>query len=145
MPIYEYVCPEGHVSRRYLTLSQFAVSDRTAQCACERMGQLRITAPLMVKACADVRYDSPIDGRPITSWQARQEDLKRNNCVEYDPEQKTDYHNRLKESESSLEKSVEATVEEAIEKMPTAQRGRLHSELIEQGLNTEVIHDTYGT
>lgn len=30
-------------------------------------------------------YASPIDGRPITSRSARREDMKRNNCVEYEP------------------------------------------------------------
>lgn len=30
-------------------------------------------------------YTSPIDGRPITSRSARREDLKRNNCVEWEP------------------------------------------------------------
>lgn len=33
-------------------------------------------------------YRSPIDGRPITSRSARREDLKRNNCVEYEPSMK---------------------------------------------------------
>jgi len=33
-------------------------------------------------------YSSPIDGRPITSRSARREDLKRNNCVEYEPSMK---------------------------------------------------------
>lgn len=30
-------------------------------------------------------YRSPIDGRPITSRSSRRDDLKRNNCVEYEP------------------------------------------------------------
>lgn len=30
-------------------------------------------------------YRSPIDGRPITSRTHRRDDLKRNNCVEYEP------------------------------------------------------------
>lgn len=30
-------------------------------------------------------YHSPIDGRLITSRSARRDDLKRNNCVEYEP------------------------------------------------------------
>lgn len=30
-------------------------------------------------------YTSPIDGRPITSRSERREDLKRNNCVEWEP------------------------------------------------------------
>lgn len=30
-------------------------------------------------------YRSPIDGRPVTSRSERREDMKRNNCVEYEP------------------------------------------------------------
>jgi hypothetical protein len=30
-------------------------------------------------------YQSPIDGRPINSRQERIDDLKRNNCVEWEP------------------------------------------------------------
>lgn len=30
-------------------------------------------------------YQSPIDGRVITSRSARRDDLKRHNCVEYEP------------------------------------------------------------
>lgn len=30
-------------------------------------------------------YRSPIDGKPITSRSERREDLKRNNCVEWEP------------------------------------------------------------
>lgn len=33
-------------------------------------------------------YRSPIDGQPITSRSHRREDLKRNNCVEYEPSMK---------------------------------------------------------
>jgi hypothetical protein len=33
-------------------------------------------------------YQSPIDGRPITSRSHRREDLKRNNCVPYEPSMK---------------------------------------------------------
>jgi len=87
----------------------------------------------------DVSYTSPIDGKPITSQQARNEDLKRNNCTPYDPEQKTDYARRMKDSEAALDKSIDAGVEEAIAKMPTAKRGKLYSELTEQGLDANVV------
>jgi len=30
-------------------------------------------------------YRSPIDGKPITSRSERRDDLKRNNCVEWEP------------------------------------------------------------
>jgi hypothetical protein len=96
----------------------------------------------MVKVASDVCYDSPIDGKPITSWQAREEDLKRNGCTAYDPEQKMDYANRLKESESLLDKSIEVSVEETIAKMPTEKRGKLYSELTEQGVQADVVRVT---
>jgi hypothetical protein len=101
-----------------------------------------ITAPLLVKAAPNICYDSPIDGSHITSWDARREDLKRNGCREYDPEMKTDYHQRIKDSEAKLDATIEAHVEEAIEKMPTAKRGKLYSELTDQGVQADVIRTT---
>ena len=43
----------------------------------------QIVAPMVVSDIPE--YRSPIDGRPITSRSHRREDLKRNNCVEYEP------------------------------------------------------------
>ena len=93
----------------------------------------------MVKVAQDVCYDSPIDGTPITSWAARQEDLKRSNCRPYDPEQKTDAANRRKAEEAALDTMIEAHAEEVTEKMTTAQRGKLYSELTEQGTTAEIV------
>ena len=141
MPLYTFECDRhGHRTEIFIPLRAFGA----IQYMCETSGcggklHVAITAPLMVKASADVRYDSPIDGAPITSRQARQEDLKRNNCTPYDPEQRTDYHNRIKESEAALDKSIDVAVESAIEKMPTAKRGKLYSELTEQGVTADVI------
>lgn len=43
----------------------------------------------MPTVLADIpTYNSPIDGRPITSRSHRREDLRRNGCVEYDPSMK---------------------------------------------------------
>ena len=109
---------------------------------CDELAERIISVPLFVKAAPNVCYDSPIDGKPITSWDMRREDLKRNGCREYDPEMKTDYANRIKESEAQLDATIEAHVEEAIEKMPTAKRGKLYSELTEQGVQADVIRTT---
>lgn len=103
-----------------------------------------ITAPLLVKAAAAVCYDSPIDGRPITSMQARREDLKRNNCTPYDPMARQDYDRRVKDSEAELDKAIEATVEEEIHKMPSAKRRKLYSELTEQGMTAEPVRLPHG-
>jgi len=141
MPTYQYYCNNGHITEGNFSIKSYPGSIECFNCA-EPAG-LIISAPMLVKASADVRYTSPIDERPITSWQARQEDLKRNNCTEYDPEQKTDYHNRIKESEAALDKSIDIAVESSIEKMPTAKRGKLYSELTEQGVTTSVVKGTY--
>ena len=42
-----------------------------------------IAMPMIVSDIPE--YRSPIDGRPITSRSSRREDLRRNNCVEYEP------------------------------------------------------------
>lgn len=47
----------------------------------EATGPLKV--PMIV---ADIpAYQSPVDGRWITSRSERRDDLKRNNCVEYEP------------------------------------------------------------
>ena len=43
----------------------------------------QLCTPYVVSDIPD--YQSPIDGRLITSRTHRREDLKRNNCVEYEP------------------------------------------------------------
>jgi len=43
----------------------------------------QICAPMVMSDIPD--YQSPIDGRVIGSRSERREDLKRNNCVEYEP------------------------------------------------------------
>lgn len=139
MPIYHYRCECGMDESLYQPLTTFTGFH---DCYCGRQAQVVIGAPLLVKAAPDVCYDSPIDGSPITSWDKRREDLKRNGCREYDPEMKRDYHRNLKESEAKLDKAIESTVEEAIEKLPTRKRAQLHSELTEQGMTADVVRST---
>lgn len=111
-------------------------------CDCGQEATQIITAPTLVKVAADVCYDSPIDGRPITSHDAWKEDLKRNDCVAYDPEMKTDYERRIAEGDAKLDAMIDAHVEETIEKMPTAKRAQLYSEMVEQGMTADVIRTT---
>lgn len=60
----------------------------------------------------DICYDSPIDGRAITNKHARIEDLRRNECQEYDPGMKQDAERRRRDDEVALDKSVDASVDE---------------------------------
>ena len=123
--MYEYLCQYGHTFERVLPVAEY----KSRQfCHCGSIGSKVISAPT-VFASKDVCYDSPIDGRPITSMKARRDDLARNNCTEYDPEIKKDYARRIEREQLQLERSVEATVEATIEQMPVRKREKLESEL----------------
>lgn len=123
--LYEYECERGHVFERVLPLHRYA-EPQTCDCGAASHKILSAVRGFVQK---DICYDSPIDGRPITSMRARRDDLARNNCVEYDPEIKKDYHARVEREQAKLEASIEATVEQEIEKMPARKRERLDAEL----------------
>ena len=104
--------------------------------------QRLISLPMMVTVRPSIAYDSPVDGRVITSWAAREEDLKRHHCRPYDPMMKQDAETFRNESQANVEAAMDETVAEAITKMPTKQRARLYSDLTEKNLTAEVIRTT---
>jgi hypothetical protein len=89
----------------------------------------------------DVRYDSPIDGRPITNKHARIEDMKRSNCIEYDPGMKQDAERKRIEQETQLERSVDQTIERELATMPSRKLEKLTAEL-QGGLTVEPQRQT---
>jgi hypothetical protein len=101
----------------------------------------RILTMPMLHIPQDIRYESPIDGRPIMSMQARREDLARSNCVPYEPEQKQDYQRRIKEGEEKLDKAVGETVDREIAHMPARKRERLEAEMA-GGMSAEPMRVT---
>jgi hypothetical protein len=139
MPFYLYVCDNGHSFQRFSTISEHSP---LAMCDCQALAKQVITAPVLVTCAADVCYDSPITGEPITSHHARLEDMKRHDCVEYDPEMKRDYERRIAEGDAKLDRLIDTHVEETIEKMPTATRAKLYRELTEQGVTAEPVRST---
>lgn len=137
MPLYSYACANQHVTEIFLPLS---MHEAMIECPdCHAFASQIITAPLMVKAQPECRYDSPVTGEAITTWQQRRNDLARTGSIPYDPEMKTDLQRRLKDEEAAMEKSMDQHVERFIEKMSTKQRGKLFSELTEQGVTTETV------
>jgi len=139
MPFYLYRCDKGHSFQRFSTVSEHSP---LAMCECHASAKQVITAPMLVKCAADICYDSPITGEPITSHHARLEDMKRHDCVEYDPEMKRDYERRIADGDAKLDKLIDTHVEESIAKMPTAKRAKLYSELVDQGLTAEAVRST---
>jgi hypothetical protein len=134
MPTYEYACDCGRTQDAYRKVEQ---RNDSPVCCGKRM--TRLISRVMGFVQGDICYDSPIDGRPITSLQARREDLARSGCRPYDPEMKTDYQRRIKESEAALDKSVDETVDRAIAQMPVRKREKLEQELINAGVTAEPV------
>lgn len=95
----------------------------------------------MVFVGRDIHYTSPVDGRVIRSKSEREDDMRRNGCIEYDPGMKQDAERRTKEQEAALERSIEQSVERDFHKMPTAKRERLANELV-AGATAETVRLT---
>ncbi len=89
----------------------------------------------------DICYDSPIDGRHITNKYAREEDLKRHGCIEYDPEMKKDAARRRAEADAAIERQVDTHVEKTIMGMGQKQKERLTNEL-QAGMTPEIVRQT---
>lgn len=136
-PIYTFECANNHRFEKYAPMERY-LDPQT--CDCGLPGKKIITAP-MIFVAPNVHYDSPIDGRPITSMAARREDLARSNCVPYDPDQKQDYHRRIERSEQELEKAVDETVDRELFNMPARKREKLEAEL-SGGFTAEPIRVT---
>jgi putative FmdB family regulatory protein len=125
VPIYEYVCPEGHRFERVLKVADCSIPQA---CECGLDSQKVLSVP-MVFVSQEIRYESPIDGKVITNKQQRQDDLARHGCIPYDPEMKKDAARRQVESEKKLEAAMDATIEKTIHEMPSRKREKLTAEL----------------
>lgn len=136
MPTYVYRCANQHQFERF-----YRVQDHDSAVSCEEcdlVAQQVIQAPAMVKCAQDLCYNSPIDGRPITTHAARQEDLKRNRCLPYEPGMKQDAIRKTREADAALDAAIEETVCQEVAKMPSSKKAQLASELTRQGMEIEV-------
>lgn len=134
MPIYSFRCENDHSFERFAPMSRYADEQI---CDCGAPAKLFLTPPI-VFVKPDIRYTSPIDGKPITSMSQRRDDLARNGCIEYDPEVKKDFHRRIEREDRELDKAVDETVEKAIEQMPSRKREKLEAEL-SGGMSVESV------
>jgi hypothetical protein len=73
MPTYVFSCPRGHQFELFRNIRDFV---REAPCECGETGRLVVQRTIGYVQ-GECRYDSPIDGRPITSWAQRKDDLAR--------------------------------------------------------------------
>ena len=126
-PLYEYLCVKGHDFEVYASVKDY---DKKRHCPeCGKDAKKVISAPPMGIVQASVSYDSPIDGRPISSWAQRREDLARSGCVPYDPDKKKDVDRWKRQKDEALERQLDETVEAEIERMPARKKEMLVNEL----------------
>lgn len=133
--LYEYCCPKGHHFEAVLAVADYRTPQSCPKCGTE--GRRIISVPRLVTATPNVCFDSPIDGRPITSMAQRRDDMARNNCREYDPMMRLDAAKFRKETQEKLERSVDESVERHIDSLPDHKREKLNNELA-SGADTTV-------
>lgn len=125
MPVYEYACACGVTFDRCLPVAMY----RDPQfCDCGKQAVKQVCAPSFFVP-QDVNYTSPIDGRVIRSMQEREEDLKRADCVPWEPGIAQDGKRREAEEDAALDKEIDAAVEKTINNMPEHKKTQLANEL----------------
>ena len=127
MPVHDYYCRNcNEVGERFCTIDQL---DAPQHCHCGMtMDRVYLRAP-MGFVQIEYRYESPVDGRPITNYYEHLEELARNDTVVYEPGIKQDQERNTRMREEALERAVEHTVEKEIATMPARKREKLAAEL----------------
>lgn len=127
MPLYEFHCDNGHKFDLFLKIKDY---NSPQTCSCGAKAKRKITATMI--SC-DIQpwdyYESPVSGKPITSYKERNEDMARHDCVDYDPGMKDVQKKRIEKMDDDLDKKIEETVEREWDKMPVQKRERLANEL----------------
>lgn len=132
MPIYEFRCSKGHTFDRYLKLAEYDASQR---CECGESATRQVVAPMVMPDIP--AYQSPVTGQWVNSRAQRREDLKRHDCVEYEPSMKEHAARQRAREDAALEASVADTVEREIAAMPTRKREKLAAEM-DAGMDVEL-------
>lgn len=133
MPLHDFECPAGHVFDAVVPAGCDSVLCVLHQHEAQKVF-LRAPAGFV---SADIHYDSPIDGRVINSKHARIEDLRRNECVEYEPGMRQDHERRLRDSDKQLDAVVDRSVDEFFATAGSRKLEKLESEL-NAGASVEV-------
>lgn len=115
MPTYDYMCHDcGKVMRS--VFREYERREDGPDCCGKASKKVWLQTPGFMGACKFDSYLSPIDGRPITSERARNEDLRRNNCVPYEEGIRQDQVRNTAKSERETDLLVEKIVAETAER-----------------------------
>jgi putative FmdB family regulatory protein len=111
VPVYEYQCPEGHVTT---ALRAVVDRDRVPECPCGHLTRKVILSP--PKVFGDYEgYESPASGKWVEGKRARVEDLRRTNCRPYEDGERQAFMKRQAQAEREQDRAVDAAVDWSLE------------------------------
>lgn len=145
MPLHDHRCTYcGKVEERFVALVDLdAVQWHSCGDVTAPMQRIFLRAPSGFVQ-RDICYDSPVDGRAVTSAQARRNDLARNGCVAYEPGMKQDAARDRVHQENRLEASLDRGVDEYFATAGSRKLEKLEQEL-RAGASVEVLRDSPAT
>jgi hypothetical protein len=123
MPIYEARCPVCSKQQEYY--QTVANCHITPVCCGAKTEKVILSSPMGY--VHNIAYTSPIDGRPITTTQARKEDMARNNCRPWEgmEQEKKEAARRAMYEEQKQDKALEKTIGETLAAMPSDKKAAL--------------------
>lgn len=136
MPLHDFQCAKGHVTEH-----QVRAGTELQECGdCGGWAWKVFLTPPMGFVQKDICYDSPVDGRPVTSRHGRMNDLARTGCIPYEPGMRQDMERNRRDEDTALDRSVDETVEAEVARMPARKRETLEQEL-RAGASVEVTRN----
>lgn len=125
MPLYTYKCSQCRKSLdRIVPLKEY---DSLQYCDCGDLLQ-KIITPVAIRGDYP-GYSCPVTDKWIEGKTAHEENLKRQGCRVYEPGELAQFKRRKSDQEAAFDKSVDSTVSEFIEKLPSEKKHALEREM----------------
>lgn len=134
MPLYDFKCVNGHTFERQVKLANF---EDIQTCDCNAVATRLISKPRFSVDQTD--YACPVTGERIASKREHEENLKRQNCRVLEPGETESAAKKRLSDDEVLDKKIEETVEREIESYSSAKKEQLSNELVNGGLDVEVV------
>ena len=125
MPEYSYKCLNDHKFTRYLPLKDYA---EVQYCDCGIVAEKYFT-PVKVFVRAEVSYQCPITGKPITSAKAHTENLKVHDCRVFETGEVEEFKRKKRVEEEKMEEAISETAARIVSSMSDEKRDQLGREL----------------
>jgi hypothetical protein len=123
VPVYEARCNVcGKVQEYFQTVVNCL---QTPECCGVASEKVILSAPMGY--VQEIHYTSPIDGRPITTKQARLDDMARNNCRPWEgmEQEKKEAQRRVEYADQKLDKTLDKAIGETLAAMPSEKKAEL--------------------